>query len=326
MKFSIIMPVYNAEKVLPVSLESIRAQRYRDFELIFVEDGSTDGTVGVLEAFAAQADFPCHIVSQPQNGGVATARNRGLAAACGEYLAFVDADDRIEPEALEEAARVIEASKDDPDIVGWDWTLGFEKNGRYMRQADYDTPLQALKNLMGGTMRWNLWLFVVRRELLLEHDIHFIDGANMGEDMMLMLKAFSQARKVVQLHKPLYRYNAVSETSLSRQFSPERRREISENLAEAERHLRTGAYAAELEPYFQYLKLYLKLPLLISNDPENYQTWYDWFPEANAFAMENKALPLRKRILQELAARKCWVGVKSYYLLVYKFIYGIIYR
>ena len=195
-----------------------------------------------------------------------------------------------------------------------------------MRQADYGTPLQALKNLMGGTMRWNLWLFVVRRELLLEHDIHFIDGANMGEDMMLMLKAFSQARKVVQLHKPLYRYNAVSETSLSRQFSPERRREISENLAEAERHLRTGAYAAELEPYFQYLKLYLKLPLLISNDPENYQTWYDWFPEANAFAMENKALPLRKRILQELAARKCWVGVKSYYLLVYKFIYGIIYR
>ena len=326
MKFSIIMPVYNAEKVLPVSLESIRAQRYRDFELIFVEDGSTDGTVGVLEAFAAQADFPCHIVSQPQNGGVATARNRGLAAACGEYLAFVDADDRIEPEALEEAARVIEASKDDPDIIGWDWTLGFEKNGRYMRQADYGTPLQALKNLMGGTMRWNLWLFVVRRELLLEHDIHFIDGANMGEDMMLMLKAFSQARKVVQLHKPLYRYNVVSETSHSRQFSPEQRREISENLAEAERHLRTGAYAAELEPYFQYLKLYLKLPLLISNDPENYQTWYDWFPEANAFAMENKALPLRKRILQELAARKCWVGVKSYYLLVYKFIYGIIYR
>ena len=326
MKFSIIMPVYNAEKVLPVSLESIRAQRYRDFELVFVEDGSTDGTVGVLEAFAAQADFPCHIVSQPQNGGVATARNRGLAAACGEYLAFVDADDRIEPEALEEAARVIEASKDDPDIVGWDWTLGFEKNGRYMRQADYDTPLQALKNLMGGTMRWNLWLFVVRRELLMEHDIHFIDGANMGEDMMLMLKAFSQARKVVQLHKPLYRYNAVSETSLSRQFSPERRREISENLAEAEQYLQAGAYVTELEPYFQYLKLYLKLPLLIGNDPENYQTWYDWFPEANAFAMENKALPLRKRILQELAARKCWVGVKSYYLLVYKFIYGIIYR
>ena len=326
MKFSIIMPVYNAEKVLPVSLESIRAQRYRDFELVFVEDGSTDGSVGVLEAFAAQADFPCHIVSQPQNGGVAAARNRGLAAACGEYLAFVDADDRIEPEALEEAAKVIDSTDGVVDIVGWDWTLGFEKNGRYMRQADYDTPLQALKNLMGGTMRWNLWLFVVRRELLLEHDIRFIDGANMGEDMMLMLKAFSQARKVVQLHKPLYRYNAVSETSLSRQFSPERRREISENLTEAERYLRAGAYATELEPYFQYLKLYLKLPLLISDDRTNYQIWHDWFPEANSYAMGNKALPLRTRLLQSLAARECWTGVKLYYLLVYKFVYGILYR
>lgn len=326
MKFSIIMPVYNAEKVLLMSLESIRAQRCRDLELVFVEDGSTDGSVGVLEAFAAQADFPCHIVSQPQNGGVAAARNRGLAAACGEYLAFVDADDRIEPEALEEAVRAIEATGGDVDIVGWDWTLGFEKNGRYMRQADYDTPLQALKNLMGGTMRWNLWLFAVRRELLLEHDIHFIDGANMGEDMMLMLKAFSQARKIVQLHKPLYRYNAVSETSLSRQFSPERRREISENLTEAEQYLRAGAYATELEPYFQYLKLYLKLPLLISADHSHYEIWYNWFPEANAYAMGNKALPLRTRLLQRMAARKCWWGVKMYYLLVYKLVYGIVFR
>ncbi|MBR4586052.1 MAG: glycosyltransferase family 2 protein [Bacteroidales bacterium] len=326
MKFSIIMPVYNAEKVLPVSLESIRAQRFRDFELVFVEDGSTDGTVAVLEAFAAGADFPCHIVSQPHNGGVAAARNRGLAAACGEYLAFVDADDRIEPEALEEADAAIRAAGEPVDIVGWDWTLGFEKNGRTMRQADYGTPLQALKNLMGGTMRWNLWLFAVRRELLTENGIRFIDGANMGEDMMLMLKAFSKAGKVVQLHKPLYRYNAVSETSLSRQFSPERRREISENLEEALKAISASTYPAELKPYGNYLKLFLKLPLLISADRANYETWYGWFPEANASAMANPALPLRTRLLQGMAAKKCWGGVKMYYWLVYKFVYGIIYR
>lgn len=326
MKFSIIMPVYNAEKVLPMSLESIRKQRFRDFELIFVEDGSTDGTVEVLEAFAANADFPCHIVSQPQNAGVAAARNRGLAAAYGDYLAFVDADDSIEPEALEEAAHAIENADSLVDIVGWDWTLGFDKNGRHMRQADYDTPLQALKNLMGGTMRWNLWLFAVRRELLSENDFHFLDGANMGEDMMLMLKAFSKADRVVQLHEPLYRYNAVSETSLSRQFSLERRREIAENLAEAERYLSAGSYASELAPYLHHLKLFLKLPLLISADKSNYETWYAWFPEANPHAMDNKAQPLRTRLLQGLATKRCWTGVKLYYTLVYKFVYGILYR
>jgi glycosyltransferase involved in cell wall biosynthesis len=326
MKFSIIMPVYNAEKVLPVSLESIRAQRFRDFELIFVEDGSSDGTVGVIEEFAATADFPCHIVSQPRNMGVSAARNRGLAAACGEYLSFVDADDSIEPEALEEASQAIDAAGGRVDILGWDWTLGFEKNGRVMRQADYDTPLHALKNLMGGTMRWNLWLYIVRRELLLDHGIRFIDGANMGEDMMVMLKAFSKTEKVVQLHRPLYRYNALSETSLSRQFSPERRREISQNLEEALKAIDSTSYATALEPYGYFLKLFLKLPLLISADRADYETWYGWFPEANGAAMSNPALPLRTRLLQGMAARRCWTGVKMYYLLVYKFVYGIIYR
>ena len=319
------MPVYNAEATLPGTLESFSAQSFRDFELVFVDDGCTDNTPDLLQRFAENNEIPCRIVHQ-ENRGVAAARNRGLEEATGSFIGFVDADDLIEPEALAKAVRAIETAGGSVDIVGWDWTLGFEKNGRYMRQADYDTPLQAMKNMMGGTMRWNLWLFLVRRDLIVRNRIHFIDGANMGEDMMLMLRAFSKAEKVIQLHKPLYRYNAVSETSLSRQFSPERRREISENLAEAERHLRSGAYATELEPYFQYLKLYLKLPLLISADRSHYEIWHDWFPEANAYAMSNKALPLRTRLLQGLAARKCWRGVKMYYLLVYKFVYGILYR
>ncbi len=313
MKVSVIMPVYNAVRTLPESLESIRRQVFRDFELIFVEDGSTDGSVELLEAFAASADFPCHIVSQPQNLGVAAARNRGLAAACGEYIAFVDADDRIEPQALGTAIQALDASDEPIDIVGWDWTLGFEKNGRYMRQADYGTPLQALKNLTGGTMRWNLWLFLVRRELLAANDIHFIDGANMGEDMMLMLKAFTRAKRVIQLHESLYRYNAASPTSLSRQFSPERRAEISANLAEAECYLLAGPYASEMEEYVNHLKLFLKLPLLISDDKENYETWYAWFPEANAYAMKNKSLPFRTRLLQGMAARRIWCAVRIYH-------------
>ena len=313
MKVSVIMPVYNAARTLSESLESIGRQSFRDFELIFVEDGSTDESVELIEAFAASADFPCHIVSQLRNQGVAAARNRGLAAACGEYIAFVDADDRIEPQALETAVRALDAAVGPVDIVGWDWTLGFEKNGRLMRQADYDTPLQALKNLTGGTMRWNLWLFLVRRELLAANDIHFIDGANMGEDMMLMLKAFTCARKVIQLHTPLYRYNAASPTSLSRQFSPERRAEISANLAEAERYLLAGPYAGEMEEYINHLKLFLKLPLLISDDKENYETWYAWFPEANAYAMKNKTLPFRTRLLQGMAARRMWWAVRIYH-------------
>ena len=324
MKVSVIIPIYNAEKCLAVALDSLKSQLFRDFDVVFVDDCSTDGTPAIIKAFKNDSGIPCKIVRQEVNGGVAAARNKGLEAAEGEYLAFLDADDRMEPEELKLA--VTKAEKADADIAGWDWTLGFEKNGRYMRQADYDSPEQALKNLMGGTMRWNLWLFLVKRKLLIDNDIRFIEGANMGEDMMVMIKAFLKARKVVQIHKPLYRYNAISQTSLSRQFSEERRQEISENLAEAEKAIMTSAYSVKMKEYVNHLKLFLKLPLLISADKKDYETWFAWLPEANGAAMANKALPFRTRLLQGMAAHKLWGCVKLYYLCVYKFVYGIIYR
>ncbi|MBR5660177.1 MAG: glycosyltransferase family 2 protein [Bacteroidales bacterium] len=324
MKISVIIPVYNAEGCLPVALESLKSQTFRDFEVVFVDDCSTDGTPAVIEAFKNESGLPCKIVRQDVNGGVAAARNMGLEAADGEYLAFLDADDRMEPESLTKAVEA--AERGDADIVGWDWTLGFEKNGRYMRQADYNTPLEALKNLMGGTMRWNLWLFLVKRKLLIDNGIRFIKGANMGEDMMVMIKAYTKAGKVVQLHEPLYRYNAISQTSLSRQFSEERRREISTNLEEAGKAVSASRYSSELEGYLDHLKLFLKLPLLISADKKDYLTWFSWLPEANVAAMANKSLPFRTRLLQGMAARKLWGCVKMYYLCVYKFVYGIIFR
>lgn len=325
MRISLIIPVYNAEASLPEMLRSLSAQRFCDFDVIFVDDGSTDRTPEILQDFAADSGILCRIVRQ-ENRGVAAARNQGLAAATGDYVGFVDADDRLESDALEKASRVLTSADGVTDIVGWDWTLGFEKNGRYMRQADYTTPLQALQNLMGGTMRWNLWLFLIRRDLLVRHDIRFINGANMGEDMQCMIKAFCAADRVVQLHAPLYRYNAMSETSLSRQFSDRRRAEIERNLSEATAAVASSPYAEILTSYTQYLKLFLKLPLLINNDRSNYELWYRWWPEANTAAMANKELPLRTRLLQRAAANRHWLVIRLYYLFIYRVVYGILYR
>ena len=322
MKVSVIIPVYNAEKTLRDSLDSLRAQTFRDFELVFVDDCSTDSSPQLLESFLQESGLPGRIIRQETNGGVAAARNRGLDAAEGEYLAFLDADDRMAENALEVAVAVADGA----DIVGWDWTLGFEKNGRYMRQADYDTPLQALKNLMGGTMRWNLWLFMLRREFVQENGLRFTSGANMGEDMQFMIRAYCKAGKVAQLHTPLYRYNALSATSISRQFGEIRRREISDNLETALLAVRESAYIAELAPYANHLKLFLKLPLLIGADRELYGMWEHWFPEANGAALENKALPLRTRLLQWMASKRMWWAVKLYYFLIYRLVYGLIYR
>lgn len=322
MKFSIIIPVYNAESSLKASLDSLQAQSFRDVEVVFVDDSSTDGSPAMMRSFLEESGLPGRIFRQEKNGGVAAARNRGLQEAQGEYLLFLDADDKLAPEALAVAAEACPGA----DIVGWDWTLGFEKNGRYMRQADYDSPLQALKNLMGGTMRWNLWLFSLRRDFVQSAGLSFTDGANMGEDMQFMIRAFCLARDVVQLHRSLYCYNAVSSTSISRQFSDVRRREITDNLALAQQAVEASPYGAELREYVNHLKLFLKLPLLMGTDKSLYEIWYRWFPEANASAMGNKALPLRTRLLQWAAFRRQWWAVSLYYVLIYRFVYGIIYR
>ena len=118
----------------------------------------------------------------------------------------------------------------------------------------------------------------------------------------------------------------MSSTSISRQFSEVRRREITDNLALAQQAVEASPYGAELKEYVNHLKLFLKLPLLMGTDKTLYEIWYKWFPEANASAMGNKALPLRTRLLQWAASKRQWWAVKLYYVLVYRFVYGVIYK
>ena len=326
MKISLIIPVYNAEATLPATLESIRAQRFRDFEVIFSEDAGTDGSAALLETFCKDSGLSCKLLRAKQNGGAAAARNRALEMAEGEYLAFADADDLLDSGTLELAIAAVETSEHPVDIVGWDWTLGLNQDGRYMRQADYTTPAEALRNLTGGTMRWNLWMFLVRRELIEQNGIRFIPGADIGEDMQFMLRAFLTAKRVVQLHESLYRYNAVNSASISKQFSPDKRAQVEANFREVERCFAGSDFCRAYPTALVDLKLYLKRPLLISADKSDYETWYSWFPEVNERAKQKGDLPTHTFILQRMAAHRCWLGVKMYYLLIHKFVYGILYR
>ncbi len=95
---SVIAPVYNVKKYLPKFLDSMLAQTYQNFELLLVDDGSTDGGLEVLQYYAAQ-DARLHIFCK-ENGGVASARNFGLEQARGEYIGFVDPDDAMLPQYL----------------------------------------------------------------------------------------------------------------------------------------------------------------------------------------------------------------------------------
>ncbi|WP_445146882.1 glycosyltransferase family 2 protein [Dyella sp. Tek66A03] len=97
---SVIMPAYNAQRTLRASVLSVREQTYPSLELIIVDDGSRDGTTGLI-CELARADHRLRVLYQPSNNGVAAARNAGIDAAQGSYIAFLDSDDRWHPHKLD---------------------------------------------------------------------------------------------------------------------------------------------------------------------------------------------------------------------------------
>lgn len=317
--FSILMPVYNAAGTLQRSLDSIEEQGFRDFEVVAVDDCSTDGSPEILAEYAQGRDY-VKVVRHGVNSGAAAARNTALDNALGKYLVWLDADDSMAPEELQ----TIYENGDDAEIIGWDWTLEMSVNGRYMRQADYVTPLEALKKLMGGVMRWNLWLWSVKRELW--GSLRFEPEANMGEDMMALLSLMGRASTVSQIHKALYNYNGVNSSSISKQFGEKNRSQIERNLRRLEENLKGTLSPDCLGDSLSYLKLYLKLPLLQSTNSEDYRIWYNWMAESNPYAVKNPLLPPHTKAQQWMAAHKFHFGLKLYYILIYRFIYGIVYR
>lgn len=114
---SICVPIYNTEKYLKRSIESLLNQTYTDIEVVLVNDGSTDQSGEICEEFKRQ-DIRVKVVHQA-NGGEASARNAGLRAAIGEYICFMDSDDEYYPEAIESMLEVLEENDADLSFGGY---------------------------------------------------------------------------------------------------------------------------------------------------------------------------------------------------------------
>lgn len=111
MLVSIVTPAYNCEKYLRQTVESVLAQSYTDWEMIIVDDCSTDGTLALAQQLAA-VDARIRVVRNEQNQGVSMTRNRGIAEARGKYIALLDGDDLWEPDKLERQAALLEQGFD----------------------------------------------------------------------------------------------------------------------------------------------------------------------------------------------------------------------
>jgi len=130
---SVIIPVYNGEKTIKKTIESVLNQTFSDFELLAIDDGSQDSTLSVLKEIT---DSRLNIFSFP-NAGVSASRNRGLAEARGEYISFLDADDLWTPDKLEAQLKALQENSQ--AAVAYSWSDWIDESGQFLRAGGHIT-------------------------------------------------------------------------------------------------------------------------------------------------------------------------------------------
>ena len=212
---SVITPVYQGEALLPECAESVRRQTLQDWELLLVDDGSTDASRELCERYAAE-DARIRALIQPRNMGVSAARNRALQEARGEYVAFLDADDRFVPETLETLRNLCEANgASGAACAHWNVTpSGAESVETLLPSGVYDYGAireKFLTPLFGERLRAPLtngyvWRFLLKNEEIRKSGARF-EGAYLEDELFLIeYFAASPDRRLAVTETPLYRY------------------------------------------------------------------------------------------------------------------------
>ena len=227
-RVSVIVPVYNAEDTIRDCLDDITGQTLRETEIICVDDGSSDGSVSVIEEYR-QKDGRIRIIRQ-ENQGAGAARNTGMKEAQGEYLCFLDADDRFEPEMLEEAWK--RCCETGADTCVWSadcfdagtgevqaYTSAFDK--RYIPQANpFDPASDEAHETIFQMFNGVPWNKLFSRELVSRTRLQF-QTQRTTNDAFFVYSALCRARRIVTLDKVLVhrRKNVANSLTQTREKS-----------------------------------------------------------------------------------------------------------
>lgn len=202
---SIIVPTYNVEKYIRTCIESILAQTYRNIEVIIVNDGSTDQSLAVISDLIC-SHHNIKVINQ-KNQGVSVARNTGIDAATGKYIAFVDADDKIKPDFVSSLYQI--ADKTGADIVRGSFR---DFNGNIPKGwvPDFNVPTNygtiVLDQFLSSNISFVVWSSIYRLDFINSNHIRFTPGILFEEDADFTIRAYMLAKLVATSPEPNYAY------------------------------------------------------------------------------------------------------------------------
>lgn len=231
-KVSIIVPIYNVSRFLKQCLDSLLVQTLQEIEIILVDDGSTDESGEICEAYALK-DSRIRVIHQ-KNMGLSGARNTGITTANSPWITIVDGDDWLEPDAVEYL--YLEASKNSSDICIAsfysnypdkqiedrflnidDYELTFGPEERYLLQANCLCFVQ-IGNKRASTNLGVTWARIYRKDFLVRNNLKFKLGLKRMQDAVFHLEAFELIHSVHFTNKPVYHYRVWNE-SASKKYS-----------------------------------------------------------------------------------------------------------
>lgn len=230
-KISVIIPVYNGRAWLEECVESILAQSFENFEVLILDDSSEDGTAEIASKLA-EKDGRVRLICRERRG-VSSARNQGIEETDGEYVTFVDADDKIAPHMLEVLHRCLEKEESDMALCAYiKWNGTKSEDCRDCREscvktADPKTYLS--EHLLGGNSR--CWGILYRRQAI--GKVRFREDLSIGEDMMFLMDLLKGIRRVSVTDYRGYYYRINEKGAMLKPFTPSYMDEIkSWRLAE----------------------------------------------------------------------------------------------
>ena len=203
---SIIMPAYNVEPYVGDAIQSALAQTFTDFELIVVDDGSTDGTAQVVRALSP-TDSRIKLVQQA-NRGLAGARNSALRASRGDFLALLDSDDLWEPAFLAEQLEILHTRPGVDIVTGNGWYLGGAKHGQIARPESRPTP--SLASIIGD--EWSVFIMSVFRRHVYTAIGPFDESMRSNEDYDFWLRSAVAGFTFARNDTPLGHYRVRTDS------------------------------------------------------------------------------------------------------------------
>lgn len=217
-EISVIIPVYNTEQYLSRCIDSVLAQSFKTFELILVDDGSTDSSPDIIREYAKK-DGRIRVLTQ-KHANAGAARNFGITCAEGNYISFLDSDDFFEPDMLEKAYKRITEEESEIAVFGSDY---YDNRTGRLRQNDSSIDFRNLpallpcsgediKDLFCSFIGWT-WDKLFSRKLLEENDLRFPEQHN-SEDLPFVYSSLAKAEKISVMHDILAHHRIHNKESL----------------------------------------------------------------------------------------------------------------